>query len=219
MKRIIFIFCLFLFALTFLLLSLLATTGFETDKFNELISKKVLENNKNINLQFEKIKFKFDVKNIKLFLETENPKIKYKDIAVPLKKIKVYLDLIPLIKSRPEIEKIAVLTKEIDIVKLKDISLKFKPSNLTSLIYNKVNKGKFTLDLELYFESNQKISNFIARGEVREFKFQINKHLSLNKTDFNFFFDNSDVLIKNIRGKMEGLRLAMEIFKLIERSK
>tara|TARA_B100000963_G_scaffold282518_1_gene251155 strand:- start:753 stop:2939 length:2187 start_codon:yes stop_codon:yes gene_type:complete len=208
MKRIIFIFCLLVFALTLLLLSLLATTGYETDKFNELISKKVLENNKNINLQFEKIKFKFDVKNIKLFLETENPKIKYKDIAVPLKKIKVYLDIIPLIKSRPEIEKVAVLTKEIDIVKLKDISLKFKPSNLTSLIYNKVNKGKFTLDLELYFESNQKISNFIARGEVREFKFQINKHLSLNKTDFNFFFDNSDVLIKNIRGKMEGIKIS-----------
>ena len=59
-------------------MTVLSTIGFETDKFNNLISDKAIENNKNISLKLEKIKFKFDFKDFNLFTKqkTQNLGIK-----------------------------------------------------------------------------------------------------------------------------------------------
>ena len=91
-----------LIIISFLLISLiiiLATIGFETDKFNNVISEKAEENNKNISLKLEKVKFKFDIKDFNLFVETTNPKLRYKNLLIPISKAKVYLDFSNLIKS------------------------------------------------------------------------------------------------------------------------
>ena len=68
---------------------------------NKFISDKILENNKNISLRLEEIKFKFDLKNLNLFLETKNPELIYKNIKVPIEYTKVYLDFASIIKSNP----------------------------------------------------------------------------------------------------------------------
>ena len=52
------------FVLLFVLASLiivLTTVGYETSKFNQIISTKINENNKNILLKLETIRFKFDI--------------------------------------------------------------------------------------------------------------------------------------------------------------
>jgi hypothetical protein len=183
----------------------LSTIGFETKKFNKFISNKVKENNKNISLKLEKIKFKFDIKDFNLFLETKGPELTYKNLKVPIENIKVYLDSISLIRSKSKIDKINISSKEININQLKDIILKTKPSNLNSLITNKVKNGKVIINLELYFDDNLDIDNFIARGEVKEMSGIINSDLSLKNTSFNFFADSSDILIKNVKSKMDGI--------------
>ena len=73
------------------LITVLISTGVETNKFNNLISKKIEENNQNISLEFKKIKFKFDIKNFSLFLNTNDPIIYYKEVKIPLKNIKFIL--------------------------------------------------------------------------------------------------------------------------------
>ncbi len=185
----------------------LSTTGIETNKFNNVISKKIEENNKNIFFKFEKIKFKFDLNDISLFIETNNPEIDYKKTTIPLKNIKVYLDLIALIKSQPKIEKIILSSKELDINDLKKISVKLKPSNITSFINNKIKKGKINTELELYFKEDLDLTNFIAKGEVKEIETIIGKNISLKRTNFNFFFDKSDILIKNINGQLNDTQI------------
>ena len=142
MKKVIFTLILLIIFLITSLITVLISTGVETSKFNNLISKKIEENNQNISLEFEKIKFKFDIKNFSLFLNTNNPIIYYKEVKIPLKNIKVYLDLIPLIKSQPKIEKIVFLSNELDIDELKKITFKLKPSNITGIINNKIESGK-----------------------------------------------------------------------------
>ena len=112
-----------LIIISFLLISLiiiLATIGFETDKFNNIISEKAEENNKNISLKLEKVKFKFDIKNLNLFVETTNPKLKYKNLLIPISKDKVYLDFSNLIVSNVKIEKVNLSSEEISIEQLKD---------------------------------------------------------------------------------------------------
>ncbi len=199
-----FIFRIFLIILFFLisLIIILSTIGIETQRFNRLISEKIVESDKRLSVQLEKIKFKFDVKNFNLFIETKNPILNYQNLVIPIKNIKAYLDFFSIIKSKPIIEKINFSSEEIDIVELKKLIVKTKPSNLNSLVINKIEKGKLTLNMELYFDKNLKLDNFISRGEVKEMEAKLDKNTSLKKTSFTFFADKSDILIKNISSQM-----------------
>ena len=205
MKKIFFTSILFLVFGFTCLIGILATTGIETDKFNNIIYNKINENNKNILLNLKNIKFKFDIKNLSLFLETKEPKLKFKDLSIPIKKVRIYFDLIALIKKENEINKINVVSGDIDIKRLQKIIVKIKPSNLNSFIINKVKKGKLNTELEFYLDNNQKIENFIAKGEVREMEANLINNLSVKKTSFNFFADSSDTLIKNVESNLDGI--------------
>ncbi len=205
MRKIFFTTSIILFFLLVSLIVVLSTIGFETDRFNQFISNKITENNKNISLNLKKIKFKFDIKDFDLFLETSNPRLIYKNSEIPVENVKAYLDFISLIKSKPKINKINILSREINVDQLKKIIIKIKPSSLNSLIINKVKNGKLFINLELYFNDNLNLDNFIARGEVKEMNAIISNDFSLKDTSFNFFADPSDILIKNVTSKTDGL--------------
>ena len=204
MKKILNIIILIFFFVLSSLIFILSTSGYETHKFNEIISSKITKKNKYISLQFEKIKFKIDFKNISLFLETKNPKLNYQNVSIPIKNIKVYLDFISIIKSKPKIDKINIISKEINIDQLKKIIVKTKPSNFNSLVTNKVKNGRLVTDLEIYFNDNLNINNFIARGQVIDTSVNLIEDLTLNKLSFDFFTDSTDTLIKNIQGETPG---------------
>ena len=183
----------------------LSTIGYETNKFDRFISSKIEKKNKYISLELNKIKFKLNIKNFSLFLETKNPKINYKNQAIPLRELKVYLDFLSLIKSKPKVDRIYLSATEVEAKQLKKIIVKLKPSNLNSLIVNKVQTGQLRINLDLYFNDNLDLKNFIAKGAVKNMNLKINKNLNLKKTEFNFFSDSSDILINNIYSTMNGV--------------
>ncbi len=201
MKKTIYTFFTLLILTCIILITILSTIGVETDKFNKLISEKILEKNKNSSLSLKKIKFKLDVKSFDLFLETNNPDLNYKNIYLPLEKIKVFVDFFSLLKSKPVIDKINLESKNIDINKLKEILIKTKPSSINSLIINNASQGELSVNLELYFDANLKIKNYIAKGNVLGLSGKINNKLYIKETNFNFFADNTDILIKDIKSK------------------
>ena len=202
MKKILNTLFLFFLISSLALLLIISTIGIETKKFNNFISQKINQNDKNINIKLERIKFKLDVKNISLFLETFNPKIIYRNATIPTKKIKVYVDFFSIIKSEPKIEKINLTINQIKIDELKKISNIFKPSNFKSFINNKIKAGKISSELEIYFNENNLLENFIAKGSVENLETEISKNLFLEDSNFNFFADKSDILIKKLFGKI-----------------
>ena len=108
----------------------MSTTGITTNKFNKIILNKIDKDYKNTSLELEKIKFKFDIKKLSLFIETKNPKIIHQNLVFPIENVKVYLNFISLLKSKVQIDKINVLSKEIDIKELKELMIKIKPQIL-----------------------------------------------------------------------------------------
>ena len=181
-----------------LLIIILSSIGVETNRFNNLISKKINQSNNNINLELTTIKFKLDIKEISLFLETIDPQIDYRGVVIPAKNIKVYMDFVSLLKSNPKINKINLVLNQLNADQLKKISTTFKPSNFTSFVNNKIKKGKLNINLEIYLDNNNLLDNFIARGSVVNLKAEIVENINLQKTNFSFFADKTDVLIKNI---------------------
>ena len=207
MKKLLFSFLLFLIS-TFLIVGvILSTFGIETKKFNNFISAKINQNNSDINVKLNTIKFKLDVNEISLFLETNNPNINYRETLVPATNIKVYMDFISLIKNDPKIKKINIIFNQLDISQLKKISKELKPSNTRSLIKNKLSKGILDAELEIFLDKDNLLDNFIAKGKVKKFKANIADNFKLENASFNFFADKSDVLISNFVGEIGPLKL------------
>ena len=137
MKKIFAGIILLIFLVFFSLIAILSTVGLETNRFNELISRKIYQFNNNIDIKLNTIKFKINIKKFNLFLETNNSKLIYRNVGIPIKSIKVFTDFNSLINSDPKINKIEISLKKISISELKKVSAALKPSNLKSIINNK----------------------------------------------------------------------------------
>ena len=188
-------------------LSILSTIGIESNRFNNLITKKISNANNNLNIKLSSIKYKFDVKEVSLFLETIEPKINYRKVLVPTKNVKVYIDFFSIFQSGPQIKKVNLDLHQINIEQLKKISVTFKPSNLTSFVNNNLKKGKINSELEIYLSDKNTLDNFIIKGSVSNLKSKIINDINLEKTNFDFFADKSDVLIKNVYGESGPIQL------------
>ena len=199
MKKILNISFLFLIISIILLLGILTTYGIQTGKFNNLISQKINDSNNDVKTKLNDIKFKIDIKELSLFLETKNPEIVYRDALVPTNNLKVYIDFFSIFKNDVKIKKISLTSSQIDIKGLKKLSSSFKPSNLKSFINNKVKAGNINAEVEIFFKKNL-IDNFITKGEVNNFESEIVKNFYLEKSNFSFFADKTDLLIKNFDG-------------------
>jgi len=202
-----------LLSLFTILIAILSTNGIKTNKFNQLITNKVLET-KNIFLELDIIKFKLDLNKLSLFIETQNPRVSYRDVLLPIEKIRVYIDFLSLIKSDPIIKKININLEELDVIELNKLSKVIKPSNFRSLVNNKIKEGKLISEVEFYLEEKGVLKNFIAKGKVKDLKVELIKDLYLKKINFSFFADNNDILIKNIFGNLEEIKISEGDIKL-----
>ena len=207
MKKILYKLLIIFLILSLIFIIILSTIGIETNKFNNLISNKINQTNNNINLKLNSIKFKVDIEEFSLFLETKNPTVFYRDSSIPAKNIKVYLDFISLIKTETKIKKINLILSQIEVNKLKEISNSFKPSNFKSFVKNKILEGSLNTEIEIFLDENNLFKDFIAKGSFSNFKAKTFENLILTNTNFDFFADKSDVLIKNIFGELSFLKI------------
>ena len=195
------------------LITILLTIGIETNKFNEFISKKVSQA-KNIDLDLDTIKFKIDLKELSLFLEAINPKITYREVYIPAKNIKVFINVVSLIKSDVKLKKLNLKLKELDITQLNKLSSIIKPSNFKSILNNKIKKGKLISEIEIFLKEDGTIKDFIAKGTVKNLEAELFSNLYLRKINLGFFADQNDILIKNIFGYLEDIKISEGDIKL-----
>ena len=206
-------FWVFLILLTLIIFTL-STVGITTERFNSFITKRINETNTNIDLKLSSVDFRLDIKQFSLFLETNNPEISFRELSIPIKNIKVYIDFISIIKTKPEIYKINFSFIDLNANSLKEISTILKPSNFASFLKNKVKSGKVNFQLELYLDNSNSFENFIARGDVIDLKANIIDDINIENTKFNFFADKSDILIKNFQSNAGPILISDADIKL-----
>ena len=212
-KKIFFNVFLILILLLILLLFTLSTVGIETNRFNKLISNKVSQT-KNIKIDLKTINFKLDFKELSLFIETKQPKIEYSNLVIPAQSVKVYIDFLNLIQTNLNIKKINLKLRELDVTQLNNLSQFIKPSNFKSILINKIKDGKLISEVEIFFNKEGVINDYIIKGSVRDLEAKIYNELNLSKTNFGFFADKDDVLFKNIFGKIDGVEIENGDIKL-----
>ena len=207
MKKITINFILLVAILFITLIIVLSTVGVETNKFNKLIVEKTSQS-KNINLKLKTIKFKINPKELSFFLETQNPEIEYMNLSLPVSNIKVYIDFLSLLKSDLKIKKITLATEQLDIIQVGKLSSIIKPSTFKSLLNNKIKEGKLISEIEIFLNKEGLIKDFIAKGTVKNLKAELFNNIILKKTDLSFFADKNDILIKNIFGIIDDVKIS-----------
>ncbi len=211
-KIILNLFFLLIFAVI-IFFAFLSTIGIETNRFNKVIIDKIAETN-NIDVDLKTIKFKLDLKDLSLYLETNKPVIVYKKIAIPSNDVKVYLDFLSLIKTNLKIQKISIDFEEIDIKQINKLSKIIKPSNFKSFLNNKVLEGKLTAVIEIFLNNEGGFKNYIARGKIKSLKVNLFRDLKFSEVNLDFFADKDDIIFKNIFGNVEGIVISNGDVKL-----
>ena len=155
-----------------------------------------------------------DLKSLSLFLETNQPKILFKDVSIPSKNIKVYIDFLSLFKTELKIKKINLILNELNIDQLVNLSKLIKPSNFKNFIRNKIENVNIVSEIEIFFNEDGAINNFIIKGDVENFEANILQNYYLSKTNFSFFADKEDILIKKIFGNIDSIKISNGDIKL-----
>ena len=207
MRKILVFFILFVIISFTSLILILSTIGIETNKFNKLVTEKASQD-KNISLKLETIKFKINPKEFSLFLETQNPEIKYRDLLMPVNNIKVYVDFLSFFRADLIIKKINLLSGELSIIQISKLSSIIKPSTFKSLLNNKIKEGKLISEIEIFLKDDGSIKDFIVKGTIRNLKVELFNNINLKKTNLSFFADKNDILIKNIFGFLEEIKIS-----------
>ena len=213
MKKIIYSSIFFLILIFIIFIGTLSTIGIETSKFNKLISNKISQTQK-IDLKLKKIKFKLDLKELSLFLETFRPIINYKNIFIPVQAARVYTDFASLTKTDLKIKKINLKFEELEINQLKEISRVIKPSNFKSFLTNRIKNGKIISDVDIFLNKEGKLNNYIAKGTISSFEATLLNDLKISNMNFSFFADKDDILIKNIFGNISNISISNGDIKL-----
>ena len=88
MKKTFFSIFILLFLILVTVIFFLSTKGYETDKFNIVISNKIENFNKDLKVNLDKIRIKINVQDLSLFLSTKKPAVEYQNIQVPINEFK-----------------------------------------------------------------------------------------------------------------------------------
>ena len=208
MKKIFISFFFVIFTLLIITVAILSTIGIETKSFNNLVTQKINKTNNNISLKLNYIKFKLDLREISLFLETTSPRIIYRNVDIPAEKIRVYINFLSLINLKNEIEKISLVFNQIDINQIKKVSKTLKPSNFKSFLNNRIKKGKLNSEIEIYLKNENLLDNFIARGSISDLEIEFPQNFKLRESSLTFFADKTDILLKNFESKSDFFQIS-----------
>ena len=183
----------------------LSTNGYETNRFNNLIIKKVNNVEPNVQLTLEKIKIKLDIKKLNLFLSTNSIKVNYENIDIPIYEIKVYFDLLKTIRSELHINKIIIKNDEINVKDVQKLLVRIKPSNFKSFILNNISDGKIKSSLDLDFKEDFRLKNYKVNGYIKNVNINIYDKYNIKDLSLNFITDDKTTLINSIVANLQGI--------------
>ena len=202
----------FFFFLIFLLVTAaiyLSVIGFETSKFNNLIIKEIKNKDSKFKIELEKIKIKFDIQKIELTLSTNNPKIIYQNIKIPITGIKVYTKINTIINSRIEVSQIIFSVEKFKLQDVQKIAIRIKPSNFKTYLLNNIQGGEIEkASFNLNIDKDFNLIDYKVSGSTKGINVKIKNNFKVNDISFNFRVDDKLTLINSIIASYKGISVS-----------
>jgi len=193
----------------------LSTIGIETSKFNNLIVKEIKKKDLNIELKLKKIKIKLDLKKFQLFLSTNNPKLTYQNIKIPITKVKIYSKINKIFNTKIEVSQIVFGVKKFKIQDVQKLAIRIKPSNFKTYLLNNINGGEIEEALfDLNTDKDFKLVDYKASGTIKKIDAKLTSDFIIQNISFNFIADKSLTSVNSIAANYEGISISNGSIKL-----
>ena len=213
-KRIIqIIFSLLLLFIIFL--TYLSIYGISTDKFNNLISEKISERDKNLKINLKEIKIFLNTSTFNFELKTNDPKVFFKNKEIKIKSISTGLPLGNILSKKINLEEIRILTHKNKIQNLIKIIRAYK-NNPQLFVLNKIIKDGFIeIESKISFKEDGSIkSNYLVDGNIEDLKIELLNNNIIENINLSFLLKEKDYLIYNLSSIYQKVRIKSNQIKV-----
>ena len=215
-KRIIqIIFSLLLLFIIFL--TYLSIYGISTDRFNNLISEKISERDKNLKINLKEIKIFLNTSTFNFELKTNDPKVFFKNKEIKIKSISTGLPLGNILSKKINLEEIRILTHKNKIRNLIKIIRAYK-NNPQLFVLNKIIKDGFIeIESKISFKEDGSIkSNYLVDGNIEDLKIELLNNNIIENINLSFLLKEKDYLIYNLSSIYQKVRIKSNQIKIID---
>ena len=215
-KRIIqIIFSLLLLFIIFL--TYLSIYGISTDKFNNIVSEKISERDKNLKINLKEIKIFLNISTFNFELKTNDPKVFFKNKEIKIKSISTGLPLGNILSKKINLEEIKILTHKNKIQNLIEIIRAYK-NNPQLFILNKIIKDGFIeIESKISFKEDGSIkSNYLVDGNIKDLKIELLNNNIIENINLSFLLKEKDYLIYNLTSIYQKVRIKSNQIKIID---
>ena len=215
-KRIIQITLSFLLLLT-IFFTYLSIYGVSTNKFNNLISQKISERDKNLKISLNEIKIFLNINNLNFELKTNDPKVFFKNKEIKIKSISTNLPLGNLLSKKINLEEVKILTHKNKVQNLIEVIRAYK-NNPQLFILNKIVKeGFIEIESKISFNDDGSIkSNYLIDGNIKDLKIELLNDNIIENINLSFLIREKDYLIYNLSSLYHSVKLKSNQIKIIE---
>ena len=196
-----------------LLISYLSLVGFETQRFNNEIVKKIEEIDDNFEVEIKGINIVLSPFEYKLNAKTIGPKLKLRNSkkTIEIENIKTQIPLKSFFKKKFIVENLEVSTKSLEIKNLISFARIFYKDPELYILEKIVKKGYLVADIKLDFDENGNIKdNYEIKGLVKEAKIDIFNKYNVDDLDFIFNFNKNFINVKSIKLLFNNLKFTSE---------
>ncbi len=214
-KRIIQV-ALFIFLILIIFFTYLSFYGVSTDKFNNLISEKISERDKNLEINLNEIKIFLNINNFNFELKTNDPKIFFKNKEIKIKSISTDLPIKSLLSQKLNLQEIKILTHKNKIKNLIEVIRAYK-NNPQLFILNKVVKDGFIeIESKINFNEDGTIkSNYLVDGNISNLKLELLNDNIVENINFSFLIREKDYLIYNLSSVYQSINIKSNKIKIL----
>ena len=194
----------------------LSIYGLNTNKFNDLISKKISEKNKNFTITFDKIKIFLNIGTFNLEIKTDKPSIIFQDKEIKIKSISTSLPIKSIIKKQNNINNIKIITDENKIKNIIEIARSLKNTPELFLINKAVKSGIITSEIKFNFDENGNLlSDFILDGRIENLNLKLINNNEVDEIKFNFLIRDKKYLFYNSSLNYEGIKITSNEIRVV----
>ena len=195
----------FLF-LIILSLSYLSLFGIETERFNNQISNKIKNINKNIDVELKKIRLILNPFSLKLNIKTVGPKLKKGNKIIEIENIKSQISIKSIITNKFSIENLEISTKSLEINNLLSFIRSFENKPELFILEKVIDKGYLIADIKIEFDNKGKIKdNYEIDGFIKDTELSFLKKYNFQNLDLIFSYKKSELLVSDIKFSLNNL--------------
>ena len=195
----------FLF-LIILSLSYLSLFGIETERFNNQISNKIKNINKNIDVELKKIRLILNPFSLKLNIKTVGPKLKKGNKIIEIENIKSQISIKSIITNKFSIENLEISTKSLEIKNLLSFIRSFENKPELFILEKVIDKGYLIADIKIEFDNKGKIKdNYEIDGFIKDTELSFLKKYNFQNLDLIFSYKKSELSVSDIKFSLNNL--------------